>query len=60
MDVRSSELLYTFTPSREEPSDELPPEEPPITKMFTSSDGQWLAAVNCFGDVYVYNLELQR
>lgn len=60
VDVRSSELLYTFTPSREEPSDELSPDEPPITKMFTSSDGQWLAAINCFGDVYVYNLELQR
>ncbi|KAI3409043.1 WD_REPEATS_REGION domain-containing protein [Psidium guajava] len=60
VDVRSSELLHTFTPSREEPSDEISPDEPPITKMFTSSDGQWLAAINCFGDVYVYNLELQR
>lgn len=28
--------------------------------MFTSSDGKWLAAVNSFGDVYVFNLERQR
>ncbi|KAI7724816.1 hypothetical protein M8C21_021014, partial [Ambrosia artemisiifolia] len=23
-------------------------------------DGQWLAAVNCFGDLYIFNLEIQR
>jgi U3 small nucleolar RNA-associated protein 4 len=34
--------------------------EPPVTKMFLSTDGQWLAAVNCFGDIYVFNLEVQR
>ncbi|KAI3974625.1 hypothetical protein MKX01_029615 [Papaver californicum] len=28
--------------------------------MFVSSDGQWLSAVNCFGDIYVFNLEIQR
>ncbi|KAL5844677.1 hypothetical protein ACOSQ3_010733 [Xanthoceras sorbifolium] len=60
VDVGSSELLHTFTPCCEERDEELPPSEPPITKMFTSSDGQWLAAVNCFGDVYIFNLEIQR
>lgn len=34
--------------------------EPPITKLYTSSDDQWLAAINCFGDIYVFNLETQR
>lgn len=28
--------------------------------MFLSADGQWLAAVNCYGDIYVFNLEVQR
>ncbi|KAI9201195.1 hypothetical protein LWI28_019972 [Acer negundo] len=60
VDVGSSKLLHTFTPCREERDEGLPPSEPPITKMFTSSDGQWLAAVNCFGDVYIFNLEIQR
>lgn len=53
-------LIHTFTPSRRDGGDELPPGEPPITKMFTSSDGQWLAAINCFGDLYVFNLETVR
>ncbi|GMH16469.1 hypothetical protein Nepgr_018310 [Nepenthes gracilis] len=56
----SSELVHVFTPCRKEQDDDLPPSEPPITKMFTSSDGQWLAAINCFGDIYVFNLEIQR
>ncbi|XP_061969337.1 WD repeat-containing protein PCN-like isoform X2 [Populus nigra] len=60
VDVGSSELVHTFTPCREEFDEELPPREPPITKMFTSCDGQWLAAINCFGDTYVFNLETQR
>ena len=58
--MESSELLHTFTPCREIHDEELPPKEPPITRMFTSSDGQWLAAVNCFGDIYVFNLEILR
>jgi U3 small nucleolar RNA-associated protein 4 len=37
-----------------------PSKEPPVTKMFLSADGQWVAAVNCFGDIYVFNLEVQR
>ncbi|KAM5565900.1 WD repeat-containing protein PCN [Rosa sericea] len=60
VDVHSSELVHAFSPCRDLHDQELPPSEPPITKMFTSSDGQWLAAINCFGDVYVFNLEIQR
>ena len=56
----NAELVCTFTPCRREHTEELPPTEPPITKMFISSDGQWLAAINCFGDIYVFNLEIQR
>ncbi|PSR99921.1 U3 small nucleolar RNA-associated protein [Actinidia chinensis var. chinensis] len=60
VDVGSAELVHTFTPRRSEHDEELPPSEPPITKLFISSDGQWLAAINCFGDIYVFNLEIQR
>uniref|UniRef100_A0A2N9EE06 Uncharacterized protein n=1 Tax=Fagus sylvatica TaxID=28930 RepID=A0A2N9EE06_FAGSY len=60
VDVGSSQLVHTFTPCRELHDEQLPPSEPPITRMFTSSDGQWLAAVNCFGDVYIFNLEILR
>lgn len=60
VDVNSSELVHTFTPFRELQDDGLSPAEPPITKLFTSSDKQWLAAVNCFGDIYVFNLDLLR
>ncbi|XP_057974172.1 WD repeat-containing protein PCN-like [Malania oleifera] len=60
VDVGSSDLLHTFTPCRSEHDEELPPSEPPITRMFTSSDGQWLAAINCFGDIYLFNLEIHR
>lgn len=60
VDVEIGELVHTFTPRVKELNEELPPTEPPITKMYLSSDGQWLAAVNCFGDIYVFNLEIQR
>ncbi|KAI4316603.1 hypothetical protein L6164_024569 [Bauhinia variegata] len=60
VDLESSELVHTFTPCRELCDEGLPPTEPPITRMFTSSDGQWLTAVNCFGDIYVFNLEILR
>ncbi|XP_022976976.1 U3 small nucleolar RNA-associated protein 4 homolog isoform X1 [Cucurbita maxima] len=60
VDVSSLEVLHSFTPFREQQDDILPPAEPPITKIFTSSDGQWLAAVNCFGDLYVFNMEILR
>lgn len=58
--MESLKLIHTFTPRCKEIDEEMPPSEPPITRMFTSSDGQWLAAINCFGDVYVFNLEIQR
>ncbi|KAH7663101.1 U3 small nucleolar RNA-associated protein 4 [Dioscorea alata] len=60
VDVRRLEVVHTFVPHRKEDDLNLPPNEPPITKMFTSSDGQWLAAINCFGDIYIFNLETQR
>lgn len=61
MDANSSELVHTFTPFREsQDEDGLSTAEPPITKLCTSSDRQWLAAVNCFGDIYVFNLETLR
>ncbi|KAL2489145.1 Transducin family protein/WD-40 repeat family protein [Forsythia ovata] len=60
VDVESGELVHAFTPCRRDQDEELPPSEPPITKMFTSIDGQWLAAINCFGDVYIFNLETLR
>lgn len=60
MDVGSLEVIHSFTPFRELQDDTLPPAEPPITKIFTSSDGQWLAAVNCFGDIYIFNMEIMR
>ncbi|XP_059631154.1 WD repeat-containing protein PCN-like isoform X1 [Cornus florida] len=60
VDVGSLVVVRAFTPCRKEQDEELPPSEPPITRMFTSSDGQWLAAINCFGDIYVFNLETLR
>ncbi|CAI0474104.1 unnamed protein product [Linum tenue] len=60
VDVETSDLVHTFTPQRYDYNEELPPSDPPMTKMFTSNDGQWLAAVNCFGDIYVFNMETQR
>ncbi|CAI8606222.1 unnamed protein product [Vicia faba] len=60
VDANSSELIHTFTPFRESQDNGLSPAEPPITKLCTSSDRQWLAAVNCFGDIYVFNLETLR
>uniref|UniRef100_A0A7C8YJ30 Uncharacterized protein n=1 Tax=Opuntia streptacantha TaxID=393608 RepID=A0A7C8YJ30_OPUST len=60
IDVSSSELVHVFTPCRKTEDEDFTPSQPPITKLFTSSDGQWLAAVNCFGDIYVFNMEIQR
>ena len=58
--MKRLEVVHTFVPHRKEDDLNLPPNEPPITKMFTSSDGQWLAAINCFGDIYIFNLETRR
>ncbi|KAK1296649.1 hypothetical protein QJS10_CPB15g02043 [Acorus calamus] len=60
VDVHSAELFNTFVPCRKVDDMKFPPAEPPITRMFTSSDGQWLAAVNCFGDIYIFDLETRR
>ncbi|XP_058191471.1 WD repeat-containing protein PCN-like [Rhododendron vialii] len=60
VDVESAKLLHAFSPCRREHDEQLPPTEPPITKLFISSDGQWLAAINCFGDIYIFNLEIRR
>lgn len=60
VDLENLRLQHTFIPCREEHEKQGPPSEPPITKMFTSSDGQWLAAINCFGDIYIFNLEIER
>ncbi|KAJ4976018.1 hypothetical protein NE237_001124 [Protea cynaroides] len=60
VDVRSTKLLHTFTPCRKEVDGNSPHHDPPVTRMFTSSDGQWLVAINCFGDIYVFNLEMER
>lgn len=59
VDVDSLKLICIYTPRCKDIDDEMP-SEPPITRMFTSPDGQWLAAVNCFGDIYVFSLEIQR
>ncbi|XP_072979529.1 WD repeat-containing protein PCN-like [Typha angustifolia] len=59
VDVKRSEVINTLGPQRK--VDDIPSlNEPPITRMFTSMDGQWLAAISCFGDIYIFNLELQR
>ncbi|CAN8291169.1 unnamed protein product [Cochlearia groenlandica] len=60
IDIESMEILQTFTPRQEGQEDESSPRGPPITKLYTSSDDHWLAAINCFGDIYVFNLETQR
>ncbi|MFS7977980.1 putative transcription factor WD40-like family [Helianthus anomalus] len=60
VDLGSLKVSHRFTPCRKECDEHLPPTQPPITKMFTSPDGQWLAAVNCFGDVYIFNLATQK
>ncbi|KAL0695503.1 hypothetical protein Bca4012_062683 [Brassica carinata] len=60
VDIGSMEILDTLTPRQEGQESESPPREPPITKMYTSSDDHWLAAINCFGDIYVFDLETHR
>ncbi|PIN11600.1 WD40 repeat protein [Handroanthus impetiginosus] len=60
VDVGSAALVHIYTPRRKDEAEELPPSEPPITKMFTSTDGKWLASINYCGDVYIFNLETSR
>ncbi|KAL8154032.1 hypothetical protein V2J09_011792 [Rumex salicifolius] len=60
VDAETSKLLYILTPRRKDNDEALSPDEPPIVKMLISSNGQWLAAANCYGDIYIFNLEMQR
>ncbi|CDY27618.1 BnaA09g27890D [Brassica napus] len=63
VEIDNMELLDTLTPrqeGQEGQENDSPPREPPILKMYTSSDDRWLAAINCFGDIYVFDLETQR
>ena len=57
------ELIHVFVPRRDnDDGDEgrWRHEEPPVSKMVISGDDQWLAAVNCFGDIYIFNLETNK
>ncbi|KAK8968322.1 hypothetical protein KSP40_PGU005252 [Platanthera guangdongensis] len=56
LDVVKLELVHTFLPQGK--AGDI--SSVPITRMLTSSDGQWLAAINCLGDIYVFNLEKNR
>ncbi|XP_076959974.1 WD repeat-containing protein PCN-like [Bidens hawaiensis] len=59
VDAESLEISQRFTPCRKEFNADSAP-QPPVTKMFTSPNGSWLAAVNCFGDIYIFNLETKQ
>ncbi|CAA6667468.1 unnamed protein product [Spirodela intermedia] len=54
------ELMHVFVPRRDDDAADRRLSEPPVTRMLTSPDGQWLAAINCFGDIYVFNLEINQ
>lgn len=55
------ELVHVFVPRRDDDTAaDCRLSEPPVTRMLTSPDGQWLAAINCFGDIYVFNLEINK
>lgn len=59
IDIERRDISNVFCPTRKADGTKGS-RESPVTKMFLSADGQWLAAVNCFGDIYVFNLEVQR
>ncbi|CAD6206547.1 unnamed protein product [Miscanthus lutarioriparius] len=59
IDIATREISNVFHPTRKADGAKIS-RESPSTKMFLSADGQWLAAVNCYGDIYVFNLEVQR
>jgi U3 small nucleolar RNA-associated protein 4 len=59
IDIATREISNVFHPTRKADGAKIS-RESPVTKMFLSADGQWLAAVNCYGDIYVFNLEVQR
>ncbi|CAN6450079.1 unnamed protein product [Victoria cruziana] len=60
VDVAALEVLHVFMPCRKHPDENSAGSEPPISRMFTSDDDQWLTAVNCYGDIYIFNLEINR
>ncbi|XP_042378613.1 WD repeat-containing protein PCN-like [Zingiber officinale] len=60
VDIKKSEIVQTFVPQRKLDRMNVVANEPPITQMFTSVDGQWLAAINSFGDIYIFDLEIKR
>lgn len=60
VDIATKEISNVFHPTRKMDGEKPSSKEPPVTKMFLSVDGQWVAAANCFGDVYIFNLEVQR
>ncbi|KAG8062492.1 hypothetical protein GUJ93_ZPchr0003g16450 [Zizania palustris] len=59
LDIATKEISNVFHLTRKM-NGTTSSKEPPVTKMFLSADGQWLAAVNCSGDIYIFNLEVQR
>ncbi|KAL6637797.1 hypothetical protein ACP70R_025369 [Stipagrostis hirtigluma subsp. patula] len=60
VDIATRQLSNVFHPTSKQDRTNVSSRESPVTKMFPSADGQWLAAVNCFGDIFVFNLEVQR
>ncbi|XP_074588267.1 WD repeat-containing protein PCN-like [Curcuma longa] len=60
VDIKGLELVDTFVPQRKLDSTNLQLDEPPMTRMCIGADGQWLASINCFGDIYIFNLETNR
>nr|CAB3493327.1 unnamed protein product [Digitaria exilis] len=60
IDIETKGVSNVFLPTRKADGTKGSSRESPVTKMFLSEDGQWLGAVNCFGDIYVFNLEVQR
>ncbi|KAI4967027.1 hypothetical protein ZWY2020_034431 [Hordeum vulgare] len=59
VDIASRKISNIFHPTRKIDGAKTSSKEQPVTKMFVSADGQWVAAANCFGDVYIFNLEIQ-
>lgn len=58
VDIDTSDVLHQFKVERDAPQENSMVS--PITRMCTSSDGQWLATVNNIGDITVFNLETFR
>ncbi|CAL4918889.1 unnamed protein product [Urochloa decumbens] len=59
IDIEERKKSSVFHPTRKADGTIVSSRESPVTKMFLSVDGQWLAAVNSFGDIFVFNLEVR-